>query len=194
MKKSVKEKTLKVGDKAPDFIGVTYRGESFDIQALRGKLIWLIFYRYPQCPLCNLHLKALARRMEKYHSQELEVVAVFESGPEKFAVKNLPHPGIHMLSDPNKVLYRLFETDVSLKAVFRPSVVGNLFKAILSGNSQGPIDGELGQVPASFLIAEDGIIEKIYYGKTIADHIPFSEVESFIQNRLQGTWRSQAKF
>ena len=87
--------------------------------------------------------------MEKYHSQELEVVAVFESGPEKFAVKNLPHPGIHMLSDPNKVLYRLFETDVSLKAVFRPSVVGNLFKAILSGNSQGPIDGELGQVPAS---------------------------------------------
>ncbi|MFM8312824.1 MAG: redoxin domain-containing protein [Deltaproteobacteria bacterium] len=194
MKNSVREKTLKMGDKAPDFIGKTYQGETLTLQAFRGKLVWLIFYRYPQCPLCNLHLKALARRMDKYHSQELEVVAVFESGPERFAGNTISHPGIRMLSDPNKELYRLFETDVSLKAVFRPSVVGTFFKAILSGNSQGPIDGELGQVPASFLIAEDGIIEKIYYGKTIADHIPFSEVESFIQNRLQGTWRSQAKF
>ncbi|NBY20169.1 hypothetical protein EBQ74_07980, partial [bacterium] len=98
----------------------------------------------------------------------------------------------YWVPDPNKLLYELYQTDVSLKAVYRPSVALQFLKALANGFLQGSIDGQLGQVPASFLIAEDGIIENIYYGKTIADHIPFSEVDRFIEKRRFGTWNSHS--
>jgi len=184
-----KQKTLTVGMKAPNFEGKTYFGKDVKLSDFQGKMVWLIFYRYPECPLCNLHLRALNKRLESYKKNGVEVIAVFESSPDKFrSVKTLLQ-GITAVSDPQKKLYQLYEAENKLRAVFRPSVVLNFAKAIVAGFRQGPIEGDLGQIPASFLIAEDGVIEKIYFGKTLADHIPFSSVEAFIQYRQQGMWK-----
>ena len=39
----------------------------------------------------------------------------------------------------------------------------------------------MGTIPAHFLINEDGVIEGAFYGKTIADPIPWSEVKKFVE-------------
>jgi len=193
MMKNIKSpKTLRVGQKAPDFLAKTISGDKISLNRFRGNLVWLIFYRYPGCPLCNLHLKAVKRREEHYRSKGLSIVSIFESPVEKFRNLNNPPNWVYWVPDPNKLLYELYQTDVSLKAVYRPSVALQFLKALANGFLQGSIDGQLGQVPASFLIAEDGIIENIYYGKTIADHIPFSEVDRFIEQRKMGTWNSHS--
>jgi peroxiredoxin len=179
---------LNVGQKALGFIAKTYLGEVISFENFLGKLVWLIFYRYPGCPLCNLHLKAVRKRIKILRSRGLEIVCVFETSEDKFKSLKDPHPAITMISDPDRVLYRLYGTEVKMSGLFRPTVAFNFFKAIVSGFGQGRIDGSLGQLPASFLIAEDGLIEQIYYGKTIVDHIPFAAVERFIQSRTQGIW------
>lgn len=191
----VQNKTLKIGDRAPSFIAKTYRGEITSLKKFRGKMVWLIFYRYPTCPLCNLHLNALKLRIEKYKADGLEIIAVFETGSEKFEKKTLSFlDKMTVVTDPMKVLYRLYQTDVKLTSVFRPTVALTFIKAVLSGFPQGTVDGQLGQVPASFLIAENGSIEQMYFGRNIADHIPFSKVEEFIQARSSGIWKAGARF
>jgi thioredoxin-dependent peroxiredoxin len=183
-------RALVPGKKAPPFEATTFDGVTVSLSQWLGSQVWLIFYRYPNCPLCNLHLKAVSRRYELYEKRGLKIVAVFESSAENFAEAKFSSFKFPLIADPEKRLYQLYETKVSLAAVVRPSVVGKLFQAIFSGERQGSIDGELGQVPAHFLIAEDGILEYIYYGKTIADHIPWNWVDEFIQERQGMTWQS----
>ncbi len=54
-------------------------------------------------------------------------------------------------------------------------------KALLSGFRQGRVEGELSQVPAHFLIHEDGKIHTAYYGKNIADQISWESVFAFLE-------------
>ena len=41
------------------------------------------------------------------------------------------------------------------------------------------IKGYLGILPVDVLINEEGIVEKVKYGKNIADHMSFDEIKTF---------------
>jgi peroxiredoxin Q/BCP len=182
---------LREGDKAPGFTATTYDGKKISLRQFQGSPVWLIFYRYPGCPLCNLHISALKRRYPDFSSGGLKIITIFESPNSKFDpemkdVRAMPFP---LIADPERVLYRAYGTEVKLSGVVRPSVGATFLKAIFSGYKQGNIDGKLGQMPAHFLIAEDGTVEQAYYGRNIADHIPFEVVEKFVESHREGLWQ-----
>ncbi len=187
------EKRIKIGMEAPKFVAQTWQGEEISSSQFLGSPLWLIFYRYPGCPLCNLHLNAVKKRCPDLMKRGLKIIAIFESSPDKFKSLKEPFPDFPLISEPEKKLYELYETEESLKAVLKPSVVVTFIKAILNGNPQGKIDGKIGQVPAHFLIAEDGIIQYFYYGKSIGDHISFTSVERFLDSRVKSTWNTSVR-
>lgn len=48
---------LKVAEQAPKFIGETQKGDSISLGSFQGKNVFLKFFRYASCPMCNLLLQ-----------------------------------------------------------------------------------------------------------------------------------------
>ena len=131
----------------------------------------------------------LSLRYEAVERHGLEVIAVFESPPDAFpsGMKTPAHPKFTMIADDRKKIYEAYYTESRFSAVIRPSVAVGFLRAIFSGFKQGKVEGDLGQIPAHFLIAEDGMIEDVHYGKNIDDHIAWKKVDDFlkVRERLQ---------
>lgn len=183
---------LQTGSPAPQFIAQTVEGKAISLKEYRGQLVWLIFYRYPGCPMCNLHMSALMLRKPVLNQLGLKVIAVFESGAEKFP-KDLggkKRPDFPLIADPEKKLYQLYRCPSRLSGVVHPGAGVSFLKAITSGFKQPKVEGSLGQIPCHFLIAEDGILEHTYYGRHIGDHIPWTTVDKFVRDRRGGTWNN----
>ena len=67
---------------ASDFSGQTWKGEPINLSQYKGKKIWLAFFRYSSCPLCNLRISEMITNYEKWQQKNLEILAVFQSGPD----------------------------------------------------------------------------------------------------------------
>lgn len=183
---------LEVGMKAPALEGMTPRGEKFSLAESRGLPVWLAFYRYAGCPLCNLHLYESSLWLDSMPRSDLKMIAVFESAGEKFedvGAWDCSVP-LTLISDPEKKHYETFGVDARLLAAFTPVVVPRLIRALRQGFRQGPIGGELGQVPGHFLIDETGVIEQAYYGRHIDDHMPWPTIQAFVEKRAGAGARS----
>lgn len=157
-------------------------GTSFDVDQLRGKRFMLSFFRFAACPFCNLRVHELVTRFDEFGGQ-FTAVAVFDS-----PLDNLRrHAGRHrapfpILADPDNIGYRAFAIERSvtgmLKAVLLrfPSVLRGV---LLEGYLPTSIQGHLATLPADFLVDEQGVIRRAYYGKDIGDHLPFEQVRAF---------------
>jgi peroxiredoxin Q/BCP len=181
---TIMSEKIQSGTLAPDFVGETTEGKSLKFSELRGKPVWLIFYRYAACPLCNLHLCNLFYRYESTKT-DFSVVAIFESPAEEFPQGGThpDRPTLFMIADPQKKIYEQYGTESKLLGLLHPKIIVDLIKARAEGFKQGSVDGELGQLPAHFLIGEDGKIEQAHYGKHIDDHISWEEVNQFLESR-----------
>jgi len=170
------------GMQAPDFTATAYDKKQINLRDYRGKPVWLIFYRYPECPLCNLHLSTVCRWYSKPENKALSILAVFESKGNLFpyAMGGKALPSFPLIADPNRELYELYGTQARISALLAPSVVTSLFQAFGQGFKQGKITGKLTQIPAHFLISAEGIIDQVFHGKTVADHIPWKTVDAFV--------------
>jgi hypothetical protein len=45
----------------------------------------------------------------------------------------------------------------------------------------GPTDGTKTRLPGDFLIDEQGVLRDVFYGRDIAEHLPFERVEAFLR-------------
>lgn len=174
---------------APAISGVTYDGTMLDAKALEGRRVWLIFYRYATCPLCVNHLESIKATIDQVKAAGVTVIAVFESLPEQFLKPDtgltssiLQGCGIPLIADPDRILYRKFRTQIKLAAAFKPAVLWGLWQARRRGILQKSVDGEVGQLPAHFLIERDGTVKSHYYAKSLTDHPPVSWLEPFLRN------------
>ena len=174
---------------APSISGVTYDGKLIEPGALAGRRVWLIFYRYATCPLCVGHLDSVRETIGRAKAAGVSVMAVFESRPDQFLKDGtgmtsaiLQESGIPLIADPERILYRKFRAQVRRAAAFKPSVLLALWRARKRGIFQESIDGELGQLPAHFLIERDGTIFKAYYAADLTDHPPVAWLEPFLNS------------
>jgi peroxiredoxin len=148
-------------------------------------LTHLQFRRYAGCPICNLHLRSVARRHDEIVAAGIREIAVFHSSAEDM----LPFQGelpFAVVADPGRELYTAFGVETSLHAVLHPKawtaplnprVYPVIFRGIRRGGSPAPVhsDSALG-LPADFLIAPDGRIRAAKYGRHASDHWPVDEL------------------
>ena len=132
---------LKIGDKIPNINVTTHKGDSINLSDLRGKKIVLFFYPRANTPGCTAQSCNLNDNYSRLTSQGYEVVGVSPDTVEKqnkfadkFGFK------YNLLADDSKELIDAF--GVWGKKKFR----GNEYEGVLR---------------TTFIISEEGIIEKV---------------------------------
>ncbi len=173
--------SIRPGDEAPDITLPSLGGESLRLSDLRGKPVWLAFYRYAACPLCNLRVRDVIRHHGELAERGLKVLAIFQSDTETMAEyvgkQDAPFP---LLSDPEQGAYATYGVGASLAAYVHPRAGAKLVTAMRAGFMIGKMDGTKTRVPADFLIDADGVVVERYDGRDIGDHIPLEEVYTFV--------------
>lgn len=172
---------IEVGAPAPDFEVPVLGGGVASLAALKGRKVWLAFFRYASCPLCNLRVHRMIERYPALAAQGLAIVAVFQSPLDRMAqFVGRQAPPFPLVSDPSESLYRLYGVGTSLAGLVAPRVIAGLVRAGREGFHAGRPDGTLSRIPADFLIDEDGRVADAFHGRDIGDHIPFDRVERFV--------------
>ena len=79
----IAEKSLKAGDKAPDFDLPNASGEAVRLKELidKGPVV-INFYRGGWCPYCNLELNAYQRRLQEINQLGASLVAISPQTPD----------------------------------------------------------------------------------------------------------------
>ncbi|MEE8484700.1 MAG: redoxin domain-containing protein [Nitrospinota bacterium] len=174
------ENKLTGGVVAPDFTAQTWRGDGFSLHSLKGKKVWLAFFRYAACPLCNLRVREIIVNYGDITKNGLEIISVFQSPPESIAkYVGKQKPPFTMLSDPEENLYELYRLETSVAGFLNPANIVTGVKAMTSGFMPGKIEGSVTRIPGDFLIDAEMKIQTAFYGNAIKDHIPIDMVMAF---------------
>jgi hypothetical protein len=148
-------------------------------------LVHLQFRRFAGCPVCNLHLRSIVRRLPEITAAGVREVVVFHSSAADLRehVRDLPFV---VVPDPHKRLYREFGVESSRRALLNPRVWPAILRAVatatwalLRGRERppalNPAGGRLG-LPADFLIAPDGTVLAAKHGEHAYDQWSVDEL------------------
>lgn len=176
---------LTPGDQVPARTLDTIRAERVRVPDPDG-LTHLQFRRFASCPICNLHLRSIARRHNEIVAAGVREVVVFHSTVEAMQ----PHQGLlpfAAIADPHQHLYVEFGVASSLRSVLHPHAWTSALKpyawAVASrerrsdGGRAFSIRGDsmLG-LPADFLLTPDGRVAAAKYGKHANDQWSVDEM------------------
>jgi peroxiredoxin len=175
---------VRVGDALPSLEVTASSGTLVTIPDPAGEFVHLQFRRFAGCPICNLHLRSIARRYDEIRSHGIREVVVFHSTVAELAKYEaaLPFP---LIADPQRHLYQRFGVES------RPGSLlsGRALRAAVAGQTAalarrstmralGPIrpTGGLFGLPADFLIAPDGRLAAVKYGQNAYDQWTVDEL------------------
>ena len=141
---------LKEGDKAPGFTGVMQNGDTVSLSDFKGKKVILYFYPKDNTPGCTAEAKNLNENLEDLASKGFVVIGVSpdsEASHQRFIAKH----GLkfNLISDPDKKILEMYDA-WGLKKLYGREYMGVLRK--------------------TFIIDEDGNIEKIIEKVKTKDH------------------------
>jgi hypothetical protein len=150
-----------------------------------GATVHLQFRRFAGCPVCNLHLRSVARRHDEIAAAGIREVVLFHSPADELRphVADLPFA---VVADPDKRLYALFGVEAGPRALLDPRAWGTIVRAIahdLPGIVRGrrpapaarPAGGRLG-LPADFLVGSAGSLLAVKYGAHADDQWSVDEL------------------
>ena len=176
-----KKMRLKKGDKVEELSLPSTNNQIFNIESIYGKRTLITFYRFATCPFCNLRIYEINKRKSEL-GNDFKIVAIFDSNID-FLIKSMKKhdtPFI-ILADENFKYFKKFEVEKSLWKFLIGTTLGffRFLKALSMGYLPLIMKGSLITIPVDILIKEDGIIEKVYYGRNTADHLSFEEIKRF---------------
>ena len=152
---------LKKGDKLTDLSLPSVKGNVFDIENIAGKKALISFYRFAQCPFCNLRIHELTKRYNELENK-LEIIAIFDSPLDHLIKSTKKHKApFEILADENFKYFDAYGVEKSIYKFFIGSVVNvhRLIKASLLGFVPLQFKGSMLTVPVDILIDETCKIE-----------------------------------
>ena len=163
---------LQVGDKAPSLLGVNQDGKEIKLADFAGKKVVLYFYPKDNTPGCTAEACSLRDGYDELRKEGYEVIGVSTdsaSSHQKFISKqNLP---FNLIADTDKKLSETFGT-WGEKSMYGKQYMGTLNTNTTSDEKQV----KMGMNRTTFIINEDGIIEKIFYPKDINTKIHAKQI------------------
>jgi peroxiredoxin len=163
---------------APSFQAENLSGQMISLQDYKDRNLLVKFYRFANCPVCNLHLRNFVRNYDKLQREGLSVLAIYHSPQwrtHKTLSQDLP---FEILSDPDKKIFRNYGVGSSLAGMFSLSLWRDYALAMMAGYPSGMLshDGGIKGHPADFIIGKDGKILYAHYGKDYADSLTVDQV------------------
>lgn len=172
---------IAAGTTAPDFTATVYLRDPLTLSQLRGKKVWIAFFRYAGCPLCNLRVHQMIQRYDAWQAQGLQIVAVFQAPVDEVEAnvgkQNAPFP---IVCDPDEKLYALYGLEASLAGFLSPKNIPLAAEALKEGFLPGTTHGTKTRLPADFLLDENGKVIETFYAGHIGDHIPLDRIDAFL--------------
>lgn len=171
------------GDTITARVLTTIRSQRIRVPA-DERLTHLQFRRFAGCPICNIHLRSVARRHDEIAAAGICEVVVFHSPVEDM----LPHQGelpFAAIADPDRELYTAFGVETALRSVLhprafttplRPAAYSVVARGVRAGGVPGPRGQTMLGLPADFLIAPDGQILAAKYGRHANDQWEVDEL------------------
>jgi peroxiredoxin len=128
-----------------------------------GQLVHLQLRRYAGCPICNLHLRELARRHEEIAAAGVREVVVFNSEKKDILPYQRELP-FAVIADPGRSLYGELGAEISARSILDPRAWPASMKGVL-GNWALPRDARsMLALPLDVLIGKDGRVLDVHYG------------------------------
>lgn len=149
-------------------------------------LTHLQFRRFAGCPVCNLHLRSMARRREEISGNGAREIVFFHA-PASHLQRYTADVPFALVGDPEKVTYREFGVEAARRALLDPrvwptilrSVAASVGEVLRGGKPMPPSStahgGRIG-LPADFLIASDGTVLAAKYGEHAGDQWSVDEL------------------
>jgi uncharacterized membrane protein YphA (DoxX/SURF4 family)/peroxiredoxin len=154
---------LGIGDRVEARILEDISGERVRVPD-EARLVHLQFRRFAGCPMCNLHLRAVAIRHDEIVAAGIREIVVLPSTVQSMREYQADLP-FAAIADPQRRLYRQFGVRSSIRALASLRAWGALLRGVRSVPHGGPRDGEGGLgLPADFLIDTSGHIVARHYG------------------------------
>ncbi|MEH7224725.1 redoxin domain-containing protein [Bacillus sp. JJ1566] len=165
---------LQKGMQAPNFLIETPWVKSNLNDILGDKTTILVFLRYYGCPLCQLDIRTLAAGYEKIKENNAQVLVVLQTEAdllkEQIGDDEMP---LTLVGDPEHEIFKLYhvhpgktqEDLVSEEVLKKINIANDLGITKLENNGK---QNEL-QLPATFIINSNGVLEYVRYGTNAAD-------------------------
>ncbi|MCV7090787.1 peroxiredoxin-like family protein [Mycobacterium interjectum] len=144
------------------------------------RLVHLQFRRFAGCPICNLHLRSIARRHDEIAEAGVREVVVFHSTDRELLryAGDLPFA---VVGDPTKRLYDEFGVGTSARSVLHPRALTSAMRGGVGNVNLHPTGGHLG-LPADFLIGPDGRVLACKRGRHADDQWTVDEVLAYTRS------------
>lgn len=164
---------LETGKPAPEFKGPAHTGEEITLDGLGGRLKHIQFHRFVGCPVCNLRVREFVNRYEDVRAAGVETVMVFHTPlPEIQAHVEGSPPPFPIVADPDRLLYDAYGVERSMLGIMSPSFNLSAVKGMLAGFAATPWgQGGVDQIPADFVVDEDGVLKLARYGRHGGDSL-----------------------
>jgi len=184
---------LKIGDKVPDFELCDIEGKKFKLSSFRGRQVFLSFFRYAACPVCLYNADRMKQQSEMLARSGIVTITIVNSNPQyigRLISPTLANCSI-VLSDKKGSVYSTFELGQASLSHGPVVIAKNLktLKPFLKTFATNLMDAGLNttimkQLPADFMISEDGVIMDLLRAEKFTDHMSFDRIEACVpENR-----------
>ncbi|GAA0965068.1 thioredoxin-dependent thiol peroxidase [Actinocorallia libanotica] len=142
---------LEPGDEAPDFTLTDADGEPFTLSSLRGAKVLLYFYPAAMTPGCTKESVDFEQSLAELEAAGVKVVGVSPDAPAKLVkFRERDKLTFPLLSDPERAVLQAYAAYGEKKLYGKVTV---------------------GVIRSTFLIDEEGRIEKAYYNVRATGHV-----------------------
>lgn len=178
---------LSKGDVMPQFTYCTPFEEKVELKdtlkRVEGKTA-IIFLRYYGCTLCQLDIHEFAEEYDKVKNVNGQILVVLQSDPAKLAQQITPDTFPYdIICDPDQELYKMFDIKpaASMAELASAATMLKIAKTKVKGYTHGDYEGEELQLPAAFVVDQDGVISYAHYGTAAGDVPTPEEVVELLQ-------------
>lgn len=158
-----------------------------------NRLVHLQFRRFAGCPVCTMHLNALAQRRSEIAAAGVQEVIFFYSTAEEIRKHTSGLP-FDFVADPDRREYLRYDVHVAARALLDPRAWGSItkavalnFAAILRGRPVPPLNprGSRLGLPADILISPEGRVLASKYGAHVNDQWSADQLLALVRDYEQ---------
>ena len=180
---------LKAGDRFPEFtVNTAFESDVNLNELMRGKRTLLRVLRYIGCPTCRIDMHVLAQAYAQFEERNAQVIAVMQSDQkhlqDALSMESLPFT---IISDPEETIYHALDIPAaSDKEAFRGGADQTAWAAKRkaaddAGYAHGDSEGNEQQLPALFILDENGKACFAHYASELMDMPSVDEVLNLLE-------------
>lgn len=168
---------IKTGDTFPSFsFNTAFQSDLNSLEVLKGKTVFWVL-RYIGCTVCRYDVSLIAERYQEFTDRNAQVFVLMQSDAkhvqDDLAKTDTVLP-FEIITDPDQKIYELLsiEPAESMEALAEGVFEQLKEKAKLAGKAgfhHGDYEGNEQQLPAMFIVEEDGTVCYAHYAKNIMD-------------------------